>query len=291
MAGTSSQRMTVDQMLERYGKGQVEQVLFILDFEQTLVDYQDRFDPDEDPSLSPDVLWRIMALKYQFKGGRNNLGLYGQDEIHESVKVNIDAVLAAYRNGGLEVSKDMISVWWAGNLVKGPMKRKDWNRDSLPSDMPEWREKYGPGLPWVEDYNLRVKLKGWNVGDPEINITNVLDDTGSNYLELFLDDAAALMLDFNTYPYFGAPVMALTANGITWYHTFQVRISVLRGDFSLFGVFGDYWFDAWAVLPLATYSGQYRCSGPALRLKYYTATNPMGRMMISNNKSGLRGLP
>lgn len=100
------------------------------------------FDPDEPQHLHPDVLWRIQFLKYMYPD---------TSDLHESELASIHAVLDAYRTENLQVDLEKVTVWFGGNMVMGPMSREELDVEILNMPVDEWRERFGPGMVWIEE--------------------------------------------------------------------------------------------------------------------------------------------
>ncbi|OJJ41992.1 hypothetical protein ASPZODRAFT_78107 [Penicilliopsis zonata CBS 506.65] len=181
---TSSEALTVDQMLQRYSKKNVERAIFHRDYvsERTrlIEEYnimittghnvevatrardtfiedtpsQPPIDPDEPADLDPDVLWRIKILKYMYRDSPvirpDSILDIDAMSVDPDTIVNRDAILNAYRHGNLKVVFGEVSVWFAGNLVVGPVQNSKLDQDHIIDKVPEWKEKYGPGRVWQE---------------------------------------------------------------------------------------------------------------------------------------------
>ncbi|KAJ9216508.1 hypothetical protein DTO166G4_1724 [Paecilomyces variotii] len=170
--------MSIDEMLERYPKIEVERAVFDRDFTlhraQTIAGLQESinrginvdicrqtldeidhiippqapFYPDVPKNLDPDVIWRIGVLRYAYRNGSPAPALAGL--MPEEDMRNISAVLDAYRRGELKVDVDKVTVWFAGRMVLGPCVREGlW--DKIRSERQAWSEAYGESQPWVED--------------------------------------------------------------------------------------------------------------------------------------------
>lgn len=63
---------------------------------------------------------------------------------------NIHAILEAYRTGTLYVDTEKVTVWFGGNMVMGPISRRDLESEDVIVSVEEWRERLGPGMVWVE---------------------------------------------------------------------------------------------------------------------------------------------
>lgn len=113
-------------------------------------------------------------------------------------------------------------------------------------------------------------------------IGSVLDDTGSSYLELYMEDAIALGLTAQ-YNYLGSIVRLETSNGAVFRLTFQIEVRpILDG-----GGFGHY-VKTMACLVPTTGINQSRSSGTFLRQEYFTGSSPDGHLVVSKAKSNVR---
>ncbi|RMJ20810.1 hypothetical protein PHISP_08319 [Aspergillus sp. HF37] len=336
----SPKGLTVDEMLERYPKEDVEHAIYSRDYvgdrKRLIEKYQHiiargfnveiatkaldellehtpsepPIDPDEPADLDPDVLWRIKVLKYMYRNcpvvrPANILELDFASVDPETV-VNRDAILNAYRRGDLKVVSGQMSVWFAGNLVIGPVPESEFSLDDLVANVPEWRKKYGPGRVWEERPCRRYRQRkcqgilpaaddNWThlfsvrarlIGQSEfISIDNILDDTGSDFLELFSrDDCIDLGLTLD-YEHWDEDVeleisshdkikrpsilidVQLVLNGASFGPVFCVRATITPGK-------GE---------------GRERCSGMGLRRHLFTATSPYGDgdLHLSDMKTGV----
>lgn len=73
-----------------------------------------------------------------------------REKVQDWHRANIESILGAYRSRQLKLVNDMTSVWYAGNLVAGPMSRKNLDTRSIYVCYSEWNKEYGPGLIWIE---------------------------------------------------------------------------------------------------------------------------------------------
>ncbi|KAJ9309011.1 hypothetical protein DTO217A2_1380 [Paecilomyces variotii] len=170
--------MSIDEMLERYPKSEVEKAIFDRDFSQhraqtiagleesihrginadlcrQTLDQIDRIMPPHAPSypdipenLDPDVIWRIGVLRYTYRNGSPAPALPGI--MPDEDTRNVSAVQEAYLRGELKADRDKVTVWFAGRKVLGPCTREGiW--DKIRSERQTWNEQYGESQPWVED--------------------------------------------------------------------------------------------------------------------------------------------
>ncbi|KAK2810327.1 hypothetical protein FQN50_003058 [Emmonsiellopsis sp. PD_5] len=179
MAGNDAARdadMTIDEMRAKFPKANVDMAMFdrhyietrkamVAEYEEaiaegTSVEYFEKslqelppappIDPSEPKDLDPDVLWRIRVLKYQLRPTA---------EDHQ-MRVNIDAVLDAYRTGKLKkVNDELTTLWYAGHMVMGPLPTDDPIFEDLSTVYPKLVEKYGPGDMWTEDTRVHIQRK------------------------------------------------------------------------------------------------------------------------------------
>lgn len=71
--------------------------------------------------------------------------------VYPETAINRDAVLNAYRCGELKVLPGQATVWFAGNLVAGPLPSSELTMDYTDKHAPGWLEKYGYGHIRTED--------------------------------------------------------------------------------------------------------------------------------------------
>ncbi|EFR03378.1 hypothetical protein MGYG_06377 [Nannizzia gypsea CBS 118893] len=91
-------------------------------------------DPTELLDLDADTLWRIRCLKYR------DLPV----SLCDGDRVNLLAILDAYRQRKLAVDFDNVTVWYAGHMVYGLVPNKSFNfARILREKCPECYEKYG----------------------------------------------------------------------------------------------------------------------------------------------------
>ncbi|KAE8344729.1 hypothetical protein BDV24DRAFT_126320 [Aspergillus arachidicola] len=188
-----SKGLTVEEMLKKYPKGNVEKAIYRLDYvsqrNRMIKSYEDMIDsghnvelatkaldmylestpseppidPDEPADLDPDVLWRIKCLKYIYHGRpvvrpESILDL-DFESVDPDCMVNLNAILNAYRSGNLRVVAGEASVWFAGHLVIGPLPNNKLSNYEIIHKVSEWREKYGPGRAWEENPTARRRQR------------------------------------------------------------------------------------------------------------------------------------
>ncbi|QKX56126.1 uncharacterized protein TRUGW13939_03226 [Talaromyces rugulosus] len=345
---TSSKGLTVDEMLEMYPKQHVEWAIHSPDYvgarNRRVKKYDDMIargsnvelaarardeflartpseppiDPGEPADLDPEVLRRIRVLKYMYRGCRvvrpaTILDL-DPSTIFPETAVNRDAVLSAYRRGDLNVVPGQATVWFAGNLVAGPLPSSGFTEDYLAKNIPGWREKYGHGHVWTENphegthrqrkcegtmpaideiwahvFSIRARL----IGETDfVTINNILDDTGSSYLELLTDDCFDLGLT-ETYSGWKPDVsLKISSHEKIKRHSIMVEAQLLLDG----EPFGPVLCVRATISPVD--GGELeRCSGMAFRRNLFTATSPYGGgdLHLSDFKKGvtrsLRGDP
>ncbi|KAH8803016.1 hypothetical protein F5884DRAFT_494263 [Xylogone sp. PMI_703] len=106
-------------------------------------------DPDEPQGLDNDVKWRMRVLKWFLEYLKDD----GEWENHIAPKgedVDIEAVLEAYRKGTLKVNDDEFTVWYAGQLVMGPLPREALDKEAVYQNKARWEAEFGPGRVWIE---------------------------------------------------------------------------------------------------------------------------------------------
>ncbi|KAK2811613.1 hypothetical protein FQN50_001955 [Emmonsiellopsis sp. PD_5] len=138
--------------------------------------------PSEPPGLDPIVYDRLMGLEYMIKNK-----VFSEDYL-----VNTRAAMAGYRSGTLKLTPGLRTYWYGGKIVVGPTTEVL----DIAEKLPEWREKYGEGAPWIEELSVTVTVSALGTAHNMI----VLDDTGSAYLELFYDDCLALGFNLDLIP-------------------------------------------------------------------------------------------
>ena len=103
-----------------------------------------RTDPSEPTDLDHEVLWRMRVLKYELR-----------PTAYDDARVNIDAVLDAYREGRLKkVDDNITTIWYAGQMIMGPMSNKDPKLQELGLELPRLEKEYGLGDFWSEDVGI-----------------------------------------------------------------------------------------------------------------------------------------
>ncbi|KAL4784371.1 hypothetical protein BJX76DRAFT_221081 [Aspergillus varians] len=180
---TSLDGLTIDEMLQKYPEEEVERAIYNRAYveNKTIGIYKDMIakgsnvetaskalqdllectpseppiDSDEPADLDPDVLWRIRYLKYVSRdrpvARLGSILDFDPESIDPESVVNRDAILNAYRRGDLKVVAGEMSVWFAGNLVLGPLQSSELRIDDIVDKTPEWRKQYGPDRVWEED--------------------------------------------------------------------------------------------------------------------------------------------
>jgi len=132
----------------------------------------------------------------------------------------------------------------------------------------------------MKSFLLSVRKIG---GDP-VNL-NILDDTGSSYMELYqIDDLDLLGVD-GAYGYWGAGAQLAAANGVVWRDTLLMEMNIMDND----GVFMTTWRRMWCCVTPGISFGNPRCSGMFVRKSLYTGTVPdgLGVLYIAAKKAGL----
>ncbi|KAK2761256.1 hypothetical protein FQN54_001778 [Arachnomyces sp. PD_36] len=176
--------MTIDEMMAKYPKANVEMAMFTRNyvgllkkmareyeahiargnnveaFKKLLQELDEEYtpappiDPNEPKDLDPDVLWRIRVLKYQLRPSTDT----------EEGRVNIDAVLNAYRQGKLKVDDEHTTIWYAGHMIMGPLPNDDPKIESVGRLLPELDQKYGPGEFHAENHMTAMLQQGLHLG-------------------------------------------------------------------------------------------------------------------------------
>ncbi|RFU34738.1 hypothetical protein B7463_g1624, partial [Scytalidium lignicola] len=245
-------------------------------------------DPEEPADLDEDVKWRMRVIKwtYEERNGDDD----DDEEPNKMELVNRDAVLDAYRKKKLTVEDGKMTVWYAGHMVMGPMLKKDFNIQMKIDNRPKWEAQYGPGRIWTEEcdeyyakkqsatiatYNQvamhTFEIQARLIGQANFKrVQNILDDTGSVYLELFRKDDCRDLGLTPAYGHYNQDVTLETTNGtVRRKCIYKVSATITPG----YG--GD----------------QFRSSGMFLRTHFFTATSPhdRGNLYISDKKSGVTG--
>ncbi|KAL1983598.1 hypothetical protein VTN96DRAFT_10177 [Rasamsonia emersonii] len=225
------------------------------------------------------------------------------EDIDDGELKNRDAVLRAYRQRELKVD-DKITVWFAGHLTMGPLSRNNFDFQHVIDNIPKWTEQFGPGRIWIEDpspaiakmqsaaimpfnehshhmFELRARL----IGSAQFTfLRNILDDTGSTYLELFRDDDCQ-WLSLTRGCHFWMPNVLLdTANGLVTRRSIELEVQLVVNG----APFGNITRVRATITP--GFGGdQLRCSGMFLRNQLFTATSPYGQgvLYISDRKTGV----
>ncbi|KAK2803561.1 hypothetical protein FQN51_003323 [Onygenales sp. PD_10] len=313
--------MTIDEMMAKFPKANVNMAMFdrhyietkkalVAEYEECIaegcsVEYFQKsiqelppappIDPSEPKDLDPDVLWRIRVLKYQLRPSAED----------DQMRVNIDAILDAYRKGKLnKVNDELTTVWYAGHMIMGPLPTDDPMLEKLGTLVPELEEKYGPGDLWTEDTRVYIQRKmitqsfvpshtshmhTYSIRIRAIGATDFrtfgpfLDDTGSEFLELYRDDVRDLHIP-QGYAHHMANVHLETANGQVMRRSILVEIQLVVNGAPLEKI-----MRVRATITPGNAGIQQRCSGMFLRQNFYTATCPDGNgiLYISDKKTGI----
>jgi hypothetical protein len=122
---------------------------------------------------------------------------------------------------------------------------------------------------------LLVRIPGFEI----VQEISVLDDTGSSYLDLFIDDCLRLGLDrFNIpQPLDCGSEWLMTAGGQIEVRKVLVELQIIAADDTVIGEP----FLTKAVLPNEFSGYRSRCSGQGLRRRLFTATAP-GAIVINS---------
>ncbi len=117
-----------------------------------------------------------------------------------------------------------------------------------------------------------------------ITLKNILDDTGSTYLELFRDDDCRKLGLTPGYHAWMNNVTLDTANGTVIRRSFGLEVQLVVNGAS-FGTVAQ----VRATITRGVGGRQLRCSGMFLRHSLFTATSPNGQgiLYISNKKTGV----
>ncbi|PGH01937.1 hypothetical protein AJ79_07768 [Helicocarpus griseus UAMH5409] len=228
----------------------------------------EKIDLDEPADLDEEVLWKVRLLKYRLRETADDDG-----------RVNIDAVINAYRDKKLKVDDNTTKIWYAGHLVMGPVTNDDPKLEELGLEIPRLEEQYGPGDLWSENYLSYVGP----IGATSFKIVvDLPDDTGSRYIELFQQEIEDIGIPAH-YSGRRQNVIRDTVTGQVVRRCLDVEIQLLvDGE-----AFGPVIRETVTVTPANQASGQ-RCSGMFLRKNFYTATCPSnGILYISDKKSGV----
>ncbi|OQD67410.1 hypothetical protein PENDEC_c037G07104 [Penicillium decumbens] len=160
---TPMQQMTVEEMLQRYPKSEVEKAIFDIKFSEHRAQTIKRLHESIARGVNVDLCHQLLkeierdkppgppikALKYQYRNGPPPPvmpGLVPEEDIR-----NVHAVLSAYREGKLQIDLDKVTVWFAGHMVLGPRPREGvW--DKIREEQKAWTKEYGKSRPWVEDF-------------------------------------------------------------------------------------------------------------------------------------------
>ncbi|RJE25088.1 hypothetical protein PHISCL_02559 [Aspergillus sclerotialis] len=264
------------------------------------------------PSSEPEGLNHLVYCQIEYLKRRRSSWF-----VIESVEKSIDAVLHAYRTGQLQAEPGLISYWWNGHMARGPER---YPVEDLAESAKEWTGLYGKGQvhierlsrEWVPQQasvaiypaapapaNLRAippptnHMLGVRVTLPSLPNSRTrtqftaLDDTGSNFLELFGEDCAALGFDPRNIPpeIYVDVIDLVTVNGTISVPCIKVGIQfVSPNDVDI----GDL-ITAMAVCANDWYAIRDRCSGQALRSTFFTANAPFsiggGDMVVGTHKS------
>ncbi|KAL2011236.1 hypothetical protein VTN00DRAFT_3954 [Thermoascus crustaceus] len=93
--------------------------------------------PSESPGLDATVYYRIEILKNTMKNE------FWDKPAH---RMNIQAVLDAYRSGELKAPHGYVSYWFKGIMVRGPAP----DTIDLSEAVPRWVQEYGGGSHYIE---------------------------------------------------------------------------------------------------------------------------------------------
>lgn len=117
-----------------------------------------------------------------------------------------------------------------------------------------------------------------------IKLKNILDDTGSTYLELFRDDDCQKLGLTPDYHAWMNNVRLSTANGDVMRRSFLLEVQLIVNGAS----FGTIVQVRATITPGVGHS-ELRCSGIFLRDTLFTATSPNGKgiLYISDKKTGV----
>ncbi|KAH8820180.1 hypothetical protein F5884DRAFT_744542 [Xylogone sp. PMI_703] len=124
----------------------------------------------------------------------------------------------------------------------------------------------GPNGGHYYDYNVR-----YTGGQNTITIQGVLDDTGSDYLDLYQNEINSLNLPAN-YPTQNTQIQ--TANGTVTRRTLRVEIQLVHNGNAI----GNFVESDALILPGASSQQTLRCSGTFVRRNFFTATSPITRI-------------
>ncbi|EPS45475.1 hypothetical protein H072_537 [Dactylellina haptotyla CBS 200.50] len=196
---------------------------------------------------------------------------------NDEIKLNIKAAIADLEAGTMPYRATIYQDGKAISLQEIDRSRPHWMEGGLACAGNTMYTGFHGGMIWLEVAMF--------AGGPSIFL-QVLDDTGSDYLTLRLEDFGILQ----PFPDVLFPVSLITFNGIVNLYSFTVaaRLWSQAGTYSI----GDWFFER-AVIQSAQPGGP-RLSSSGLRQAYYRATCPLPSMatVFGTNKTNLvRALP
>ncbi|KAJ9263327.1 hypothetical protein DTO195F2_2983 [Paecilomyces variotii] len=234
--------------------------------------------------------------------------------LNESERISIDALLHAYRSGSLAPQPGLVTYWYNGIQTENPGPPGSQRTEVIE----RWEKEHGKGSLWIETvrsltdanpqmaalsiyprqpqnnfnpltdeimahHNIHILVR--IVGFQNVQLITVLDDTGSSYLELFMDDCLSLGLDPSNIPAsLNCGIERLTtANGIIRVRKILVEVQYIASDNSTIGLP----IMIKAVIRDGYSENRPRCSGQSLRRHLFTATAP-GAIGAGNLHVGTR---
>ncbi|RFU27504.1 hypothetical protein B7463_g8820, partial [Scytalidium lignicola] len=223
-------------------------------------------DPTEPQDLDDEVRRRMRMIK--------SIDFKILDEAH---RINREAILEAYRQKKLKVD-GQVTFWYNGKMVMGPLPQNNITLQDIYDLRDKCIQQYGPGRFWEENYSVNVRLVGTQ---QSIRINNVLNDTGSDILEMYQNEIQALNGPAN-YGYMGAPTPIQTANGLVNRAIITLEVQLVKAGTPV----GGFYRTEAMICPGAP-TGP-RCSGIFLRQNFFTSTSPYNNILyVSDYKTGV----